>query len=148
MAITFPSDLVLDVARAADPVQYQASVQKLRHIEASSAAMAPSIPFSDMVQPKPSVLPAAVADGKKPIEVYRKFEAFMLQIMIQNMFTTDTPSVFGKGLGGEFWKSMLVEIIAREMVISGGSGIGVADMLESHRRLLESSQPSVDRQVV
>lgn len=146
MAITPPSDLVLDVARAADPVQYQASVQKLRHMQAAAGNTGTvSAPFADMVQPKPSVLPAAVADGKKPIEAYRKFEAFMLQAMIQNMFTTDTPSVFGKGPGGEFWKSMLVEIIAKEM--AAGGGIGVADMLESRRQLLES-QPPVDRQAV
>lgn len=146
MAITPPSDLVLDVAQAADPVQYQASVRKLRHIQGVAGNTGKvSMPFADMMQPEPSVLPAAVADGKKPVEAYRKFEAFMLQAMLQNMFTSDTPSVFGKGQGGEFWKSMLVEIIAKEM--AAGGGIGVADMLESHRQLLES-QPPVSRQVV
>lgn len=146
MAITPLSDLVLDVAQAADPVEYQASVQKLRHMQGVAGNTGTvSMPFADMMQPEPSVLPAAAADSRKPVEAYRKFEAFMLQAMIQNMFTTDTPSVFGKGPGGEFWKSMLVEIIAKEM--AAGGGIGVADMLESRPQLLES-QPSVDRQAV
>lgn len=148
MAITPPSDLVLDVARAADPVKYQASVQKLRGMQGAAGngnTGTVAVPFVDIVQPELSILPAAVAGGKKPVEAYRKFEAFMLQAMVQDMFTTDTPSVFGKGPGSEFWKSMLVEIVAKEM--AEGGGVGVADMLESRRQLLESL-PSVNRQAV
>ncbi|RCL02553.1 MAG: Flagellar rod assembly protein FlgJ [Candidatus Tokpelaia sp. JSC188] len=143
MAITFLSDFVLDVAQAADPIQHKFSVQKLRNMQDTANDMDMITSFADMVQSESS-LPANAKEETRSIQAYQKFEAFMLQTMIQNMFTIDTPSVFGKGLGGEFWKSMLVETISREMVASGG--IGVANMLENRQKLLEFSRSSIDRQ--
>ncbi len=59
---------------------------------------------------------------------YRKFEAFMLQSFVQSMFTSDTTATFGKGIAGEYWKSMMAEAMANKMADSGG--VGVARLLE------------------
>jgi len=146
MAISPPSDLVLDVAQAADPLQYHASVQKLRQIQGTAAggkAEAADMRFADLAMTAEASAPAPAVKGKRPADAYRKFEAFMLQTFIQNMYTTDTPSVFGKGPGGEYWKSMLAEMMAGEMAESGG--IGIASMLEAHQPMQEV-QAASDRQ--
>lgn len=155
MAIQPPSDLVLDVSRAADPLEYRASVEKLRN--AQSAVRAANLEmsgngFSDMAKTGDSAstssLPGQYANQVKikeksanadHTEAYKKFEAFMLQSFIQNMFTTDTPSVFGKGQAGEYWKSMMAESMAKEVADRGG--IGVAKMLERDEQMKQGQVP-------
>lgn len=152
MAIKPPSDLVLDVSRAADPLEYRASVEKLRNgqsairainqeINDTGFAELASITESDLEtlpnKPVDQVKVNMSSDRGNNAEAYRKFEAFMLQTFIQNMFTTDTPSVFGKGQAGEFWKSMMAESMAKEMADHGG--IGVARMLENDQRIKQGN---------
>lgn len=152
MAIKPPSDLVLDVSRAADPLEYRASVEKLRNgqsavraineeINDTSFAELASITELDLEtlpnKPVDQVKVNMSSDRDNNAEAYRKFEAFMLQTFIQNMFTTDTPSVFGKGQAGEFWKSMMAESMAKEMADHGG--IGVARMLENDQRIKQGN---------
>ena len=149
MAIKPPSDLVLDVSRAADPLEYRASVEKLRNAQSAVRAVnqvANGNSFAQLTnadgitsetlsnhQVKYKLKP----EGGDNVEAYKKFEAFMLQTFIQNMFTTDTPSVFGKGQAGEFWKSMMAESMAKEMADHGG--IGVAKMLENNQQTRQAS---------
>lgn len=152
MAIKPPSDLVLDVSRAADPLEYRASVEKLRNgqsavrainqeINDTGFAELASITEADLEtlpnKPVDQVKVNMSSDRGNNAEAYRKFEAFMLQTFIQNMFTTDTPSVFGKGQAGEFWKSMMAESMAKEMADHGG--IGVARMLENDQRIKQGN---------
>lgn len=149
MAINPPSDLVLDVAQAVDPLEYRASVEKLKNMQTA-------VPATKADASAPQFAELAVSNGasdmhfsavktvdKRPAEAYRKFEAFMLQTFIQDMFTTDTPSVFGKGQSGEYWKSMMAEMMAKEM--AEGDGIGVAKMLEARQKLADA-QSAIDSQ--
>jgi peptidoglycan hydrolase FlgJ len=53
----------------------------------------------------------------------RQFEAFVLQTFIQSMFPKDASHVFGEGIAGSYWSSMLAEQIAGQMAKSGGIGI-------------------------
>lgn len=152
MAIKPPSDLVLDVSRAADPLEYRASVEKLRNGQSAVRAINQEINdtgFAELAsitefdletlpnKPVDQVKVNMSSDRGNNAEAYRKFEAFMLQTFIQNMFTTDTPSVFGKGQAGEFWKSMMAESMAKEMADHGG--IGVARMLENDQRIKQGN---------
>lgn len=153
MAIQPPSDLVLDVSRAADPLEYRASVEKLRNAQSAIRAanqQTSATGFSEMaklVDNTSASYPSAqninqfkinhkVGDNQQ-VEAYKKFEAFMLQSFIQNMFTTDTPSVFGQGQAGEYWKSMMAEAMAGELADHGG--IGVAKMLERSDQIKQNS---------
>jgi len=55
----------------------------------------------------------------------------VLQTFIQNMLPKDGAAVYGKGMAGEMWKSMLAEKVAG--VVAERGGIGIADrMLGEH----------------
>src|SRR5690606_30932930 len=73
---------------------------------------------------------AAAAEPASP-ESFKRFEAMVLQTFIQNMLPKDGAAVYGKGMAGDMWKSMLAEKIADVMAERGG--IGIADhMLGQH----------------
>ncbi|MEK1889143.1 MAG: rod-binding protein [Phyllobacterium sp.] len=131
MAINPPSDLVLDVAMAADPETMRAATEKLRTMASDRVAAQVQLTrenFASMQQ----ATPAPEADGAKatdaPSRAYKKFEAFMLQSFVESMFTGDNQAVFGQGIAGDYWKSMMAEAIANKMSDKGG--IGIARMLE------------------
>ena len=134
MAINPPSDLVMDVARAADPQAYRMAAERLRAPSASGTMVASGAggltrdgfaSFSDSLAAGVSVRPDA-QNAVNP--AYRKFEAFMLQSFVQSMFTSDTTATFGKGIAGEYWKSMMAEAMANKM--ADGGGVGIARLLE------------------
>ncbi len=65
----------------------------------------------------------------KPADAAQKFEAFVLQTFIQEMMPKEAESVYGSGISGDFWKSMMSEKIA-EQVAERGS-IGIADYVRA-----------------
>lgn len=148
MAITPPSDIVLDVAKAADPLRYNAAVRKLAQTPAelqtagaafdallgdaetaaeeaaTEAAPAPMVDLSGLrgrLDPFDNLAPAG-----RGAEPYKKFEAFVLQSFIQSMFPKDAHHVFGDGLAGSYWSSMLAEQIASQVAEGGGIGVAAA----------------------
>ncbi|MBB2973824.1 rod-binding protein [Mesorhizobium sp. RMAD-H1] len=143
MAINPPSDLVLDVANAADPEKFRASVERLRTLASSRAATDPSsaqAAFSVGTADPDNTVAGDVSKIGGPNPAYTKFEAFMLQSFVQSVFPEDTGAVFGQGIAGEYWKSMMAEAIAQKMADAGG--IGIARMLETQgRRLAEAGMP-------
>ena len=135
MSISPPSDIVLDVARAADPARYREAVARL-------GTTKPTEPFSDTLTdvalrepapPKPAAREAAATKttddpkARKTAETYRAFEAMTLATMLQSAMTSSTSSFFGEGLAGDTWKSLMVEKIAEQMAKAGG--VGIADTL-------------------
>ncbi len=58
-----------------------------------------------------------------------KFEAFVMQSFIQEMMPETPESVFGSGISGDFWKSMMAEKIAEQVAERGN--IGIADMIRN-----------------
>jgi flagellar protein FlgJ len=73
--------------------------------------------------------PADIAGGGKaaPPESFRRFEAMVLQTFIQNMLPNDGAAVYGQGMSGDMWKSLLAEKMAEAM--AGRGGIGIADRM-------------------
>ncbi|MBC2887552.1 rod-binding protein [Ochrobactrum sp. CM-21-5] len=135
MAINPPSDLVLDVARAADPHAYRLAAERLKSMSSISGSMVASAATrsgDDSFASFSDSLGAGVQVRSQPQDAanpaYRKFEAFMLQSMVQSMFTGDTTTTFGKGIAGEYWKSMMAEAMANKMADVGG--VGIAKLLE------------------
>ena len=55
----------------------------------------------------------------------------MLQTFIQNMLPKDGAAVYGKGMAGDMWKSLLAEKVAEVMADRGG--IGIADRVLGDR---------------
>jgi flagellar protein FlgJ len=136
MAISPPTDIVLDVLNNADPAvlevaqaklkagQATAEAQRLASTDESFAAIMRSDPVADAHKLKHRL---DGADKKQVPETYRKFEAMVLQNFVKSMLPTDSDNVFGKGNAGDIWKSMMAEQIGD--VISKSGGIGIAEQL-------------------
>jgi peptidoglycan hydrolase FlgJ len=127
VAISPPSDIVLDVARAADPERYRAAVERLTRLRA--AAVAQSSPSQTAEPPavrSPASLPldaGARTQPRRRLDAYGQFESFVLQSFLQSMLPRNAVSVFGRGSAGEFWRSMLAEKMGDELARSGQVGI-------------------------
>jgi hypothetical protein len=156
VAINPPSDIVLDVARAADPLEYTAAAQRLSQLAGAAAPddafdlLLGSLDAEPPFQPALDLAPARVADWTRAdlrnqlapfdpsvsaadpaMAPASQFEAFVLQTFIQSMFPKDAEHVFGEGIAGGYWSSMLAEQIAGEIAKSGGIGIA-AEVAASH----------------
>jgi flagellar protein FlgJ len=135
VSINPPLDIVLDVARAADPTRYRQAVERLTRTAPDAAA------FEEMLDParavSASASPMAAPQGavtSKPIpsdaaKAFQGFEAMALTTFVEAAFPDNASAVFGSGLAGGVWKSMLAEQMATQMARSGG--IGIADQLAS-----------------
>ncbi|RWX77033.1 rod-binding protein [Neorhizobium lilium] len=131
MAISPPSDLVLDVVQAADPGLLQAARDKLKANEAANQSVllaSNGVGFSQAVSNTdkaafPDVANVRVSHHKDIPETYRKFEASVASTFIQNMLPSDSEEVYGKGAAGNFWKGMMAEQIADAVSKQGGFGI-------------------------
>jgi len=118
LAISPPSDIVLDVARAAGP----ADIAEARAALAKRAGGA-GAPFSVH-----EARALSRADGEGRTEAgdatqFKRFEAMVLTTFIQNMLPKDSEGVYGKGLAGDMWKSQLAGHLADVMADRGGIGI-------------------------
>ncbi|MGO4707452.1 rod-binding protein [Microvirga sp. 2MCAF38] len=136
MGINPPSDIVHDVARAADPMRYRAAANRLSQIAGASnagefadafkaAATAPigHMP-SDPYAARTVIRNDSTLNGAgKSKEAYQKFEAFILQTFIESMMPKEAETVFGKGTAGSVWKSMMAEQIGTQISKAGGIGI-------------------------
>ncbi len=78
-----------------------------------------------------------------------KFESFVLQTFIQELLPKNTESVFGQGIAGDYWKSMMSEKIAEQVAARGNIGIAdfvrkghASDLPASAAALLPSSDPA------
>lgn len=138
MAISPPSDIVLDVLNNADPARLEAAQAKLKAGQATAEAqrLASTDASFDATLRKDAIADAHKLkhrlDGTQKNEVpetYRKFEAMVLQNFIKTMLP-DSDEVYGKGASGEIWKGMMAEEIAKEIAREGG--IGIADKLLDH----------------
>jgi Rod binding domain-containing protein len=85
--------------------------------------------LSDAKDVSASHLASRPPNAKKVADPAQKFEAFVLQTFIQEMMPEDAESVFGSGVAGGFWKSMMSEKIAEQVAARGN--LGIADMVRA-----------------
>ncbi len=140
MIVTATPDLVLDVLEAADPVTQRAATAKLDALKSSNADFAAAMDaevgkaadqsatgISDTRPAAVNGAPVKVVKAPASGEVYRKFEAFILQTFVETMLPKESEQVFGKGTAGGVWKSMLAEQLGNQL--AKGNGIGIAKQL-------------------
>ena len=134
VAISTQGDLVLDVMRAADPAAVETARAKLasyaRPTSETAFSVGPAMPS-----------PAAQAEPAVP-EAFAKFEAMVLQTFIQSMLPENTESVYGEGLAGDMWQSMLAEHLGNAMSERGG--IGIADRILRGHYVVDGEKVAVD----
>jgi peptidoglycan hydrolase FlgJ len=151
LAINPPSDIVLGVANAADPQKLRAAAAQLGHAGAIDGASLTGADAGTLqlasrsaaAKPRPVFDPQALASpqqtskapqssaAKRAPDAYTKFEAFLVQTFVESMLPSDAPNVFGSGVAGKIWKSMLAEHLANE--IAKGTAFGIADKIAKHR---------------
>jgi len=143
VSIAPPSDIILDVAQAADPQRLQAATSKLNGMAAAAggaASMARPDDFAAILAGAAGTRPAGskslagstlfpMAAGTLPPESspYRKFEAVLLQTFIQEMLPKDE-HLFGDAASADICRSMLAEQLATQLSKTGR--IGIAKMIE------------------
>jgi hypothetical protein len=146
MSISPPSDIILDVARAADPVREQHAIARLSQMSkaegesfgrildagAAEAAAAKSAPPPDSPPPARAPVGPAATETSDAGKTFRGFEAMALATLIEAAMPQEGDSIFGSGTAGRAWKSMLAEQIGVQMAEAGG--IGIARQLASEPR--------------
>ena len=166
MATDPSSDIVLEVAKAADPMRAAAVAQRLNSLAGaasvdgadfaqtlaataadsaspSAAAAVSAIPGAADARARFAAAAADSADARAD-KVKTGFESVMLNSFVSEMMPKDTESVFGQGLAGDMWKSMLADQVSRQMAKSDVLGIakrlfsthplGASSALEQPRR--------------
>ncbi|MTH98273.1 rod-binding protein [Roseibium sp. RKSG952] len=129
MAISPPSDLIMEVAHAADPMAARQAESHL--LKLASAGGTSDFTFQEVfssttgragAQPMPSAPRFEAVQSPA-----QKFEAVILQQFVETMLPDDASAVFGEGASGEIWKSMMAEQVANQIAASGG--VGIAQLL-------------------
>ena len=131
MSISPPSDIVLDVARAADPTRRAEATRRLARLahdgvdldRTLSGAAGPSAQQS--AAPGKTMPPPPDTMRSDAAKAYRGFEGMVLATFVEAAFP-ESVAAFGAGTAGSVWRSMLAEQIGAEMA---AAGIGIADRL-------------------
>lgn len=135
----FPGvDMIMDVARASDPVKERMALDRLAKLSepgASSQSFARAL--SDVENKRPSGTPAPsgtstllkVSDSGTPTaaKAAKQFEAFILQTFIEQMLPEEKTGLFGDQIAGGVWRSLMAEKLAS--AIASGRGVGIAALL-------------------
>ena len=136
MAISPPSDLVLDVVRAADPAQVQEAQARLKSnraaFEATSLAEAgagfqAAVSVLNRDSAGAHAQGVSAVGGKAVPEHLRKFETMVLQNFVKSMMPTESEEIYGKGTAGEMWRGMMADQLGE--ALGKGGGIGIAESL-------------------
>ena len=148
MSIAPPTDIILDVAQAADPQRLQAATQRLGALASGAGGHAGD--FASLLDaaagasPKPSARapsastlvtarPSTVHAAGSP---YRKFEAVLLQNMIQEILPKDD-GLFGDAASADICRSMMAEQLAAQLSKTGA--FGIARMVETAEAAKQSA---------
>lgn len=126
MAVSPPSDIVLDVARAVDSSEIAEA--RTRLVNASAARRAEgafSLAETAAAAETQGTASATAARPARDKASFVKFEAMVLRNFVEAMMPKSAEAVYGKGLAGDMWKSMMAEQVAT--VVAERGGVGIAD---------------------
>lgn len=127
MAVSIPSDLIVDVMRNADPQRVKLAVARLQDGAVSPAA--PNAPplqtFADFMAP-PQPAPAAAPDAARSASARAGFEKMVISKMLENILPPSSSGVFGDDKAGGIWRSMFADGLAD--VYAERGGLGIAEM--------------------
>lgn len=137
MAISPPSDILLDVANAADPAQVRVATARLAKLandpglvdadfgKALSAAGKGNGTFSSAPPVTATIsapLGASSVEAKDAKTAYQKFEALLLQNFVETMLPKDD-ELYGDKESAGIYRSMMAEQFATQLSKAGGIGI-------------------------
>ena len=158
MAISPPSDIVLDVASAADPAKVRAATERLARLAADPGAAATS--FSETLAATQKLATTAdkvtavtstagLGDARDSVgsstgphsklKAYQKFESVLLQNFVESMLPKDS-ELFGDKNSAEIYRSMMAEQFADQIAKSGSLGIA-KQILAAHPPMAAAAGP-------
>lgn len=123
MAISPPSDIVLDVINAVEPSAVLKAKERLSAIAGSKSTSDSSASFSAQATFTSDIANSVGNAPTKAADPMVKFEGMVLQTFIEALLPKDAENTYGSGLAGDMWKSMLSEKIAGVVAERGGVGI-------------------------
>jgi hypothetical protein len=146
VSIKPPSDLLLDVVRAADPATSAAATERLAKIAASGGksdavfstvlnevgtpSAHPMNPTGLATQAPPSRFSKPPVDANK--KAYQGLEALLLQNLVETMLPQDSDLFGGEG-AGTIWRSMLAEQLGTSLSKKVDLGIAPKYLHLGHR---------------
>lgn len=124
-----------DGLAASRTAQARETTRKSDAPDAAASALAHDIgPFQTTLERAGADVKAVGQSGgqagkptSKMAKAHRDFEVVVLQNMIETMLPDSADTVFGKGVAGKTWKSMLAEKLAQQVALSGD--LGLADRM-------------------
>jgi peptidoglycan hydrolase FlgJ len=137
MAFNPRTDVVLEVLSAADPARASLAAQRLNALaganartadfaadldRAGDAAAATAPPLAGAADAR-SRLAEAPGGPDKLGQAKTQFEAMMLNSFVGELLPKDTGEVFGQGMAGDMWRSMLAEQVSMQIAKSGKLGL-------------------------
>ena len=144
MSLALSSDLILDVARAAEPSRVKAAVARLEAGAESGfaqalarAGQAVGAAESDLRTRLAEMTSSPLSRVKERQSPGAAFESMMLQVFMQNMLPQSS-KIFGKGAAGGAYKSFLAEQLAGQLSKAGG--IGVAKLIDTRVAAIQAAR--------
>jgi peptidoglycan hydrolase FlgJ len=137
MAFNPRTDVVLEVASAADPSRATLAAQRLSALagpnaptpdfaadldRATSTTSAATAPLASAADARSRLAEAPGAPDKLG-QAKTQFEAMMLNSFVSELLPKDTGEVFGQGMAGDMWRSMLAEQVSMQIAKSGKLGL-------------------------
>jgi peptidoglycan hydrolase FlgJ len=137
MAFNPRTDVILEVASAADPSRATLAAQRLSAIAGSNVRATDFAANLDraagVANATPTPLPNAADARSRLVEASSEpdklgkartqFEAMMLNSFVSEMLPKDTGEVFGQGMAGDMWRSMLADQVSTQIAKSGKLGL-------------------------
>ena len=137
MAFNPRTDVVLEVLSAADPARASLAAQRLNALAGPNAPTADFAADLDRAGDTAAATApplAGAADARSrlaeapggPDELGKaktQFEAMMLNSFVGELLPKDTGEVFGQGMAGDMWRSMLAEQVSMQIAKSGKLGL-------------------------
>jgi len=137
MSIFPATDLVTEVAQAADPARRNAAIARLSELSPVAAksveGFAHLVPDNRQAEPSPrpsggaysiaSNASVSRSPGVRPGEATQKFEAFIIQSCLETILPKSEDGFFGRGAAGDVWRSMVAEQIGDQIAKSGALGL-------------------------
>ena len=137
MAFNPRTDVVLEVASAADPSRANLAAQRLNALsgsDVSTAEFAASLERAAGASSAPATPAVSAADARsrlaeppggpnKLAQAKTQFEAMMLNSFVSELLPKDSGEVFGQGMAGDMWRSMLAEQVSTQIAKSGKLGL-------------------------
>ena len=149
MSIAPSTDIVAEVARAADPARAAAVTAKLNALS-NQGARSPqdfataldtaggAAATEGLSDARGKLVNATLPRNTRAEKAHTKLESVVLTELIGEMLPKDTPSAYWQGFAGDMWRSMLAERVADQIAASGR--LGIASRLFADRPMSASAQ--------